>query len=303
MTVMIGLDTSWFSVPSFVRLPTYVQLRTRNAVARIGTPPGSGHYSSSIISACKAAGMWQSRIYRVDPWSIWVWQYMHACMHAWALFIDPSSIHGSWELTSWARPWHESLKPQQDGRREVLFVAYSLSLVTLCIGSGSVSPACCWSGWRQRGRPSGLLRTRAACRCMHASPGNYAPGSIDVGSRLPQRKRRRRRRQSTGGGADASMRYWMPGPIGRAALFLAPSLLVFSGFLSPTTHLHLLAAHAHTRSSAAAWPVAIDTFAGFLRRWATGLERRAAVARRLALVASSTYAFFFFVQTRCLKPL
>jgi hypothetical protein len=217
---------------------------------------------------------------------------MHACTREHCSSIHHPSM-GADRLAEPERH-HESLKPQQDGRREVLFVAYSLSLVTLCIGSGSVSPACCWSGWRQRGRPSGLLRTRAACRCMHASPGNYAPGSIDVGSRLPQRKRRRRRRQSTGGGADASMRYWMPGPIGRAALFLAPSLLVFSGFLSPTTHLHLLAAHAHTRSSAAAWPVAIDTFAGFLRRWATGLERRAAAARRLALV----YVRFFMQAER-----
>lgn len=212
---------------------------------------------------------------------------MHACTREHCSSIHHPSM-GADRLAEPERH-HESLKPQQDGRREVLFVASSLSLVTLCIGSGSVSPACCWSGWRQRGRPVGLLRAAVACmRRRGITP--LAPST--TGSRRPQRKQRRRRRRQQAG---APMRPCVTGCLARsaAAPFSCPSLPVFSGFLSPT-HLHLLAAHAHTRSSAAAWPVAVDTFAGFLRRWATGLERRAAAARRLALV----YVRFFMQAER-----
>lgn len=70
-------------------------------------------------------------------------------------------------------------------------------------------------------------RPAACCRCMHASPGDYAPRSIDDGQPPPAAEAAAATTTTTGGGADASMRYWMPGPIGRCPFFLPipPGLL------------------------------------------------------------------------------
>jgi hypothetical protein len=98
--------------------------------------------------------MWQSRIYRVSRWS--KWQYMHACMHAWALFIDPSSIHGSWSTSwAWATPWEPKASTRRQARSPLCsllaFASYTASarvasarpVVGLDRGNGAGRSACC----------------------------------------------------------------------------------------------------------------------------------------------------------------